>query len=122
MTSIDYYTSDRREFFRRAFIALGFNGIDGDYAEFGCYTGTTFGLAYSEYRKAADHLAFLPYAEKGQRLFWALDSFRGLPAPSCPEDEHPFWVEGELSTSVDEFHNACTRNQIPRSAYEVVEG
>ena len=27
----------RREFFRRAFHYLSFNGIDGDYAEFGCY-------------------------------------------------------------------------------------
>ncbi len=118
----DYYSTDRREFFRRAFIALGFNAIDGDYAEFGCHTGTTFGLAYQEYRKAAKHLSFLPYATPINRKFWALDSFRGLPTPRGAEDEHPYWIEGNLSTGVDEFYSACTRNGIPKDAIEIVEG
>jgi len=43
---VDHYIEDRREFFRRAFITLGFNGIEGDYAEFGCHSGRTFNLAY----------------------------------------------------------------------------
>ncbi len=118
----DFYSSDRREFFRRAFIALGFNGISGDYAEFGCHTGTTFSLAYQEYKKASRHLSFLSYAPKEDRLFWALDSFRGLPPPEVPEDEHPAWKESELSTGVAEFHSICARNNIPRPAYELVEG
>ncbi|MGH9366849.1 MAG: hypothetical protein ACRD3M_04145 [Thermoanaerobaculia bacterium] len=50
---MDHYVEDHREFFRKAFLTLGFNGVAGDYAEFGCYTGTTFGLAWGEYRKAA---------------------------------------------------------------------
>jgi O-methyltransferase len=118
----DYYSSDRREFFRRAFIALGFNAIDGDYAEFGSHTGTTFGLAYQEYKKAVKHLSFLSYASSIDRKFWALDSFRGLPAPKGLEDEHPFWIEGNLSTGVDEFLSACARNGIPKDKIEIVEG
>lgn len=118
----DYYSSDRREFFRRAFIALGFNGIDGDYAEFGCHTGTTFSLAYQEHQNAAKHLSFLSYATALNRRFWALDSFRGLPAPKGAEDEHPYWIEGNLSTGLDEFYSACTRNGIPKDAIEIVEG
>jgi hypothetical protein len=118
----DYYSSDRREFFRRAFLALGFNAIGGDYAEFGCHTGTTFGLAYQEYQKAAKHLSFLSYSTAINRKFWALDSFRGLPAPRGDEDEHPYWIEGNLSTGVDEFYSACTRNGVPKDAIEIVEG
>ena len=118
----DYYSSDRREFFRRAFIALGFNAIDGDYAEFGCHTGTTFGLAYQEYQRASKHLSFLPYAAAMTRTFWALDSFRGLPAPRVDEDEHPYWIEGNLSTGVEEFYSACARNGVPKDAIQIVEG
>lgn len=118
----DYYSSDRREFFRRAFIALGFNGIDGDYAEFGSHTGTTFGLAYQEYKKAVKHLSFLSYASTIDRKFWALDSFRGLPAPKGIEDEHPYWIEGNLSTGVDEFYSACASKGVPKDAIEIVEG
>lgn len=41
----------RQQFFYNAFRALSFNGIDGDYAEFGCWGGLTFSMAYGESRK-----------------------------------------------------------------------
>lgn len=119
---VDYYTSERREFFRRAFVALGFNQIDGDYAEFGCDSGRTFNLAYQESRKASRHLAGIFHAFKEDRLLWALDSFCGLPPKRVPEDEHPAWIERTLVTEVEEFHRICARNNIPRPAYEVVDG
>lgn len=118
----DHYVEDRREFFRKAFLTLGFNGISGDYAEFGCYTGTTFGLAWGECQNAAKHLEFLEYRCAQQRFFWALDSFRGLPMPKGPADEHPAWTPGSLAMSADEFHRACAAKGIPRSAYQTVEG
>src|SRR5437660_906115 len=54
----------RQEFLFNAFKALSFNGIDGDYAEFGSSGGMTFGLAYLEARRHG-HPAKL----------WAFDSF-----------------------------------------------
>ena len=119
---VDHYVEDRREFFRKAFLMLGFNGISGDYAEFGCFTGTTFGLAWEESRKAAEHLEFLGRPEAKNRFFWALDSFRGLPAPKSAADEHPAWTPGSLAMSCEEFHRACASKGIPRSGYETVEG
>jgi O-methyltransferase len=121
-SSVDHYVEDRREFFRKAFLTLGFNGISGDYAEFGCYTGTTFTLAWEEYRKAAKHLEFLTYRPDRDRFFWALDSFRGLPAPKGPADEHPAWTPGSLAMSAEEFHRVCAARGVPRPGYEVVEG
>jgi len=118
--NVDHYIEDRREFFRRAWITLGFNGIDGDYAEFGCHSGRTFGLAYQEFQKAKSHLGFLPYIM--ERLFWALDSFKGLPSATGPEDSHPFWVEGTLATTRAEFEQICHNNGIAPSAYHIVEG
>ena len=101
----------RQLFFYNAFRALAFNGIDGDYAEFGCWGGMTFSLAYGESRK-----------QKHKAHLWAFDSFQGLPQARDERDAHPYWVEGTLSTSVAEFHGLCATKGIPSSAYSVVPG
>ena len=106
---LDY--GHRQEFLRRAFRTLRFNGIDGDYAEFGCAGCITFRLAWEESRRGGYPC----------RL-WALDSFAGLPAPAGPEDEHPRWNEGELKTSLAAFLALCQRGGIPQKDYEVVAG
>ena len=101
----------RQEFFYNAFKALSFNGIDGDYLEFGCNGGMTFALAHREARRHAH----------GARL-WAFDSFQGLPAPKGDKDDHPMWVEHTLATDLSRFHQLCSANGIHRSSYEVVPG
>lgn len=100
----------RREFFRRAFAALSFNEIAGDYAEFGA-GNTSFPLAYAESRRAhyPCHL-------------WAFDSFQGLPKPQFPDDKHPKWVENWLNISLEQFKNMCRLNGIPNQDYDVVPG
>ena len=109
----DLYTRerlDRQAFFYAAFKALRFNGISGDYAEFGSHGGTTFALAYREARRHG-HAAHL----------WAFDSFAGLPRPT-DEDAHPEWVAGKLATGLEEFTAICDANGIPRDAYTAVPG
>ena len=101
----------RRELFYNAFKALRFNGIDGDYAEFGSWGGQTFKLAYEESRRHG-HEARL----------WAFDSFEGLPEPRERRDEHPEWRRGKMATNVEEFHAICSANGIPRGVYDVVPG
>jgi O-methyltransferase len=100
----------RHEFFYNAFQALSYNGIDGDYAEFGC-GWTTFALAYHESRR-----------HQHQAKLWAFDSFRGLPAARDERDQHPSWREGIMATSLDAFHGICASSGIPREAYKVVPG
>ncbi|NND64901.1 MAG: hypothetical protein HKM24_02950 [Gammaproteobacteria bacterium] len=102
---------DRRLFFDKALKALSFNGISGDYVEFGCHGGMTFKLAHQSSRR------------QGQSIkLWGFDSFSGLPDTEHEEDEHPFWQPGTLATSVDDFHRVCKRNGIPRDDYKIVEG
>ncbi len=101
----------RQEFFYNAFKALRFNGIEGDYAEFGSWGGMTFTLAYGESRRHG-HTAKL----------WAFDSFQGLPSPRGAEDEHPEWRAGKMATNLEEFHAICVANGIPRDSYTVVPG
>jgi O-methyltransferase len=101
----------RQEFFFNAFKALRFNGIDGDYAEFGSWGGMTFALAYHESRRHG-HAAKL----------WAFDSFQGLPTSEQPADAHPEWAEGKMATTLEQFRETCTRNGIPNDAYTAVPG
>lgn len=106
-----YDNKSRKEFFRCAFSALAFNGIDGDYAEFGCCGGVTFVLAFRQSRKR-NYLCKL----------WAFDSFKGLPSKVTEEDEHPMWIEGTMAIDVKEFVQICSENNIPRSEYFIVPG
>ena len=102
---------DRRIFFQRAFTALAFNGVDGDYAEFGCCGGMTFGLAYRYSRK-----------QNYYPRLWAFDSFCGLPPQTVAEDEHPIWVQGTMAIEADEFVKICREKGIPRSQFTIVPG
>jgi hypothetical protein len=96
---------------RKAFYALSFNGISGDYLEFGSHGGFTFTCAFEESRRAN-------YRSK----MWAFDSFQGLPPASSPEDEHPHWIGGKWGMGLDEFRTACKRSGIPDNEYVCVPG
>ena len=101
----------KREFFWNAFKALDFNGIAGDYAEFGSHGGKTFRLAWDQIRQ-----------REIQRHLWAFDSFRGLPAGATAADQHPQWVAGTMATDLARFHEICRGHGISKDAYTVVEG
>ncbi len=100
-----------RVFFGDAFKALHFNGITGDYVEFGCHNALTFRLAYDEIERRS--LA---------TRMWAFDSFEGLPPASGIHDAHPRWAEGAMKTTETTFREICAAHDIPRSRYEVVAG
>lgn len=106
--------ADYRGFFRRAFHMLDGNGIGGDYVEFGCYSATTFCIAYHAYRQGLQ--------DAGPCHLWAFDSFAGLPSTSLPEDEHPHWTEGVMAMSLEKFHRLCRKRGVPREAYTAVPG
>ena len=101
----------RRAFFWNAFKVLDYNGIDGDYAEFGSHSGMTFRLAFDQMRQW-----------NTRRHLWAFDSFQGLPEASSPLDSHPHWKQGAMATPVEAFHQICRAHRIPRDMYTVVPG
>jgi hypothetical protein len=98
-------------FMRKAFTALSYNGISGDYLEFGSWGGLTFSLAHKESRLAW-HSCKL----------WSFDSFKGLPPAAGPEDAHPRWGEGAMEMGLEKFRAVCRRNGIPESDYVTVPG
>jgi O-methyltransferase len=101
----------RQDFFFKAFKAIAFNGISGDYAEFGCYDGGTFAMAYKEIKR-----------HKCNGRLWAFDSFQGLPPPEGDKDRHPQWSEGRMGVSLEKFRAKCKSRGIPASRYSVVPG
>jgi O-methyltransferase len=101
----------REEFFSECFSALRFNGIGGDYLEFGCHGARTFAMAYHAARK-----------QKLDCTFWAFDSFEGLPQPSGEADEHRKWTPGRMATSLDDFHRLCWAQRVPPNAYRTMAG
>ena len=101
----------KQRFFWTVFKALDFNGIDGDYVEFGSHGGMTFRLAHDQIRQ-----------RKIKRHLWAVDSFRGLPNALNELDSHPKWKLGAMQTRVDKFHKICRSHGIAREAYTVIEG
>jgi O-methyltransferase len=106
-----YEIAHRRDFFRHAFHYLRFNGIDGDYAEFGSHGAYTFRLAWgaSELLGQPCHL-------------WAFDSFEGLPGADDARDDHPQWQAGTMATALPEFQRLCRKAGIPQDRYSAVAG
>lgn len=106
--------ADRHDFLRKAFIPLKFNGIEGDYVEFGCCGAMTFCMAY--------HLMSQYSYDVGPFHLWAYDSFQGLPDSNGTEDAHPAWNQGAMATGLQEFHELCRARGVPDSAYTTVPG
>jgi hypothetical protein len=109
--AIERVLRNKSEFFERAFIALSFNGMSGDYVEFGCPDGTSMWLAWQE-------IAANPVA----RHMWAFDPFVGTPKTEDPIDEHPRWMPDTMSMGIDVFHSVLAARGVPRDAYTTVEG
>src|SRR3954471_9219774 len=74
---LEYDTIERKELMRKAFSALSFNKISGDYLECGSASGTTSALAYKESRRV-----------KLDCKLWSFDSFKGLPPLTDSKDQH----------------------------------
>jgi O-methyltransferase len=104
--------ANRYGFFERAARFLNFNGIPGDYAEFGCASAKTFRMAYDQ----------LVIDQQLSATLWAFDGFEGLPASDDPRDVHPKWTTGNFPTPQDLFELIVQSHGIPASAYRIVAG
>lgn len=124
--SIEKLWADSTSFFWDAFGALKLNGISGDYAEFGSLGAKSLAIAHQTTSAFGD-----------DRHLWAFDSFVGLPEATSPHDPHPVWGTGgpfsgmgvetgggpdAAARGLAEFHEACARFGVPRTAYTPVVG
>lgn len=101
---------EKRSFIKKAFAALQFNGIPGDYLEFGTGGGVSFIAADRANRRSSRPL----------RKLWGFDSFEGLPEETSTRNQHRAWVAGSMACSEAEFRQICRRNGVRN--YELVPG
>ncbi len=83
-------------FFIKAWHYITRSQIEGDYMEFGVYTGNSFSLALDCYHKHAKH------DKTTNRRFFAFASFCGLPEPSGTNDSIVF-QKGDYSSAEQAF-------------------
>ncbi|MET0181342.1 MAG: TylF/MycF/NovP-related O-methyltransferase [Caulobacterales bacterium] len=102
---------DRRLFFRRAIWYLKFNGISGDYVEFGFGSGGTFTTVFKECER-----------QRAPLIQWGFDSFEGLPAPDGKADDHPNWHEGAFGVGLERARGVIQKAKIPENRYRLVKG
>lgn len=100
----------REEFFAKSMRFLQFNHIEGDYLEFGCFGGMTFGLAH-KYK----HIFGL------SMKLYAFDSFQGLPKPEGI-DVHAQWEGGAMAMGMAQFTKKLEEIGIEKKEYFIVPG
>jgi hypothetical protein len=89
----------------------GWHNIEGDYCEFGVYTGRQFIQAYQ---------AISRNSHEGR--FYAFDSFEGLPKPEGVDLVYPQFAQGGLAATCREFMGNLKKYKVDLSRVKVVEG
>ncbi len=91
--------------------------IEGDYCEFGVYTGRSFVHAYRAIR-----LAERTWTQAPRRRLFAFDSFQGLPEPGPLDSAYRHFREGSLSATEAEFRANLQRGRVDPTRVRVVTG
>jgi len=107
------------------------NQIPGDYLEFGCYSGKTFSYAYKSFQLTRasvmrelteeDKIVY----EQAKPLFFAFDSFEGLPE-AMKADDHPYlpkhWRKARFRTSIREYEQILAKEGINKEDVRIIKG
>jgi len=105
----DPWTYESARMIATACAFVGFNGVEGDYLEFGVFVGRTFVHAW----RAGRH-------RPGMR-FHAFDSFAGLPDPEGGDRGGNFH-KGDFLSSRSMFERNLARHRVDRSRVTITEG
>jgi hypothetical protein len=103
--------SEKLCFFRQVFDFLKENEIAGDYHEYGCHRARTFRMALTEARRKNLH----------DMMFWAFDSFAGLPEPVTATSVGR-WKQGALATTEEDFLRLISEHGVYTSQVRTVTG
>jgi hypothetical protein len=128
-----YIRALREQLFYKAGALIAYGNIQGDYLEFGVYTGNSFGLAYQAIRQAfidtstPDIWNSEPQCAVRRELwasmrFVAFDSFQGLPEPTGGDTYTGLFTKGALGSSESEFRRNVRDAGVPGSKIVTVPG
>ncbi len=99
---------------KKAFYLANLENVPGDYVEFGMYEGTSFIGAFECHMRTR-----LP--QTAARAFWGYDSFSGFKY-SSDADKHPFFREGEFTSSYQKTRDRIARHFRDRAKWTVTPG
>lgn len=99
---------------KKAFYYAFLEQIEGDYLEFGVFEGTSLIAAFE------NDLNFRTPAMPS-RTFWGFDSFEGFKYFD-ERDHHPFFREGEFTSSYEKVSQRLERHFRGRSPWRLVKG
>lgn len=102
----------KHNFFIQAFDFISDNKIDGDYHEFGCHRCRTFRMAMLESKRH-----FLD-----KTIFYAYDSFCGMPSDNSEDAYDERWNKGNLTTSEDEFKRLIKESNFSLENVRTIKG
>lgn len=100
---------------KKAFYYAALEALPGDYAEFGVFEGTSFIAAFENDRR-------LRPPTVPARAFWGFDSFEGGFKYFDERDRHPFFREGEFTSSYDQTCRRVARAIGKRAVWQLVPG
>jgi hypothetical protein len=107
--------------------------IEGDYLEFGVYTGTSFIHSYKAIKKVFELFKMPHGGEKendcierhellGKKRFFAFDSFQGLPELEDVDKETRDFAKGKFTCSESEFRGNLIKAGIPLENVVIIPG
>ena len=102
----------KHNFFIQAYDFISDNNIDGDYHEFGCHRCRTFRMAMLESQRH-----FLD-----KTIFYAYDSFCGMPSDNSKDAYDERWDKGSLMTTEDEFLRLIKKSNFSLDNVRTIKG
>lgn len=103
---------EKLKFYRNVFEFLNSHSIKGDYFEFGCHRVRTFRMVLTEARKKNMH----------DMMFYAFDSFDGLPDFKDNLSHNPQYKSGLLRTSEEEFLDIIKKHNVYVDKVRTIKG
>ncbi len=129
----EFIINERETIFSKAGSFISGNKIEGDYLEFGVYSGQSFSLAYRLIKNSFEE-SFSPSiwnSEEDRKVrkelwdkmkFVAFDSFEGLPAPQDTDKLSADFTEGKYANTKEGFLKNISASGVPSDKVKVVSG
>lgn len=92
--------------------------LEGDYLEFGVYTGQAFVEAYHTIKKAER----TRHRTSWNTRFYAFDSFQGLPKPKGLDTYYDQYAEGAYAATETQFRSNLVKNNVDLEDVVIVPG
>ena len=108
-------------FFKDSFFMLNLEQVEGDYVEFGVFDGTSLISAYETNKVSRKKDGLTMNTDGPERKFYGFDSFEEGFKIFDKSDEHPSWIDGNLTSSYEKTKKRIKKN-LKNSDFKLIKG